>query len=260
MKSRITDFIDSILLFASLSILGFIVVGYFSRQTVVILISGFTFGLGCTFLINLFKDKKSLPAKKRKQLENSMNRFIYSGSDFCLNYFKTALSKKYDIIVRNDFLIINRTAIFVYFKPQKLNLTAFSEFYGNAAEQASRILILTAYGADAQVLTTAAALEPIKTDIFSYEKVYELLKWLNAVPQDLPIIKKKKSTAKIFIMETFNKRKAKNYLFIALILLFSSMFMPFGIYYIVMGSVLICVSVLCQINIIERLNKTKKSK
>lgn len=251
MKSKIADFIDTVLLFICLSVLGIISARYFTKSVSVIFLSGFTCALVLTFFIGMFKRRKELPKLKQKIIDDALTQFIFSTQEFCFKYMLDSLSKKYDVTSDNNVIFINNTAVVVHLIASPLSLKTLAENYANLTGKVKKLIFLTAYGAEPKASAIAAQLPNIKVSIFDFNKVYSLLNSLDCLPKNEIVMLKKKTNLKLIAREAFSVNKAKKYLIAALLLLASSIFMPYSVYYIVVASILITAAILCRINILK---------
>jgi len=96
----------------------------------------------------------------------------------------------------------------------------------------------------------------INTDIFTNKKIeiinkstlYNLFKLAEIYPEAKNLnLKSNKIHLKDIILSMFTPRKAKSYFLCGLVLIFSSIILPYHVYYVVVGSMLMLFSVICKI-------------
>lgn len=87
-----------------------------------------------------------------------------------------------------------------------------------------------------------------KINIINKENLVELFKEKNVKLNTLNInLEAEKFCWKDFAINMFNEKKAKSYFLCALVLLFSSVILPYNFYYIIFGSMLMLFAIICKI-------------
>ena len=85
-------------------------------------------------------------------------------------------------------------------------------------------------------------------EILNKYKLIELLENANSLPNTERLNKQiSKPTFKEILSKLFTQNKAKSYFFCGLILIFSSIILPFHFYYVVFGSMLMLFSIICKL-------------
>lgn len=254
MKSVIAGIIDNILTFLTATFFSIAVAGYFSSDYKIIIAAALTCAVCITALTDMLREK-------RKPLENPrikevLTQFIYNDEKFAFDHVRDALSKKYTAESKGKFILVNgTTAVFVRLKPGKISGKDISYIYGDARAHAKKIVVLSVDGADGDCLAVADALPDPKIFVFDGKKTFELLEFLDALPETEITLKRKKATAPEFFRACVSPPRARRYFFVSLILLVSSFFMPQSIYYIVTASVCMVLGIVSKIDIAEKLRK-----
>jgi len=213
-----------------------------------------------TRLINQKNNKNKL--LKNTEKINAENSFLsLATSNNYLIFFNNLAQKKYITELKNNFIKIIHDDYFVILYP----LLKFSEI---TAEDVNSILkTIEIKNVKKIVIPCGEISKPardfiknIDTEIIlldkynSYEKLY---KYYNFFPD---ITKKYKENSKETFNEilaiSFNKQKTKNYLFSALIILFSSIFVKLNIYYCLISSILVIFAI---ISFFSPFNKKKSN-
>lgn len=257
MKSVIAGIIDNILTFLTATFFAVAVAGYFSRDYKVIIAAALTSAVCITALTDILREK-------RKPLENPkikevLTQFIYNDENFAFEHICAALGKKFTVEKRDKFILVNGvTAVFVRLKPNKISGSAISYIYGDARNVAKKIVILSVDGADPDCLRIAEALPDPKIFVFDGEKTFRLLEFLEALPETEIVLKRKKSSVAEFFRACISPPRARRYLFVSLILILSSFFMPRSIYYVTFAAICITLGILSKINVVEKLSKKIK--
>ncbi len=254
-KSYISKFIDTLITFLTAAFFTMAVAGYFMGDTAAIIAAAVAGGLAMTALLSLSQAKKQ--KKTDPQIRETMNQFIFGGEDFALGHFFNALCKRYKPVSHNGFLMVRATAVFVKIRLNKLSASDTAIFYGLArAQNAKRLLILTAAGADKDCAALIKTLPDIKITVLNEEKVFSLLKALGAIPPVLiKLNKPKKAPLKDFALGALEPDRSRGYFYISFILIVSSLFMRHGIYYLCVSALCLTLGVLCRLDIKQKLRK-----
>ena len=100
---------------------------------------------------------------------------------------------------------------------------------------ANTLVILT-NEIDSDTAKYISKIDGIKIEICDTIKTYNLLILNNPLPECKIVIINKKYSFKDYLSIAFDRNKTKGYLTCGLILIFSSLFVPYNIYYVVMGT------------------------
>ena len=255
MKSIIAGIIDNVLTFLTATFFSIAVAGYFSNDFKVILVSALTCAVCITALTDMFREN-------RKPLENPrikevLTQFIYNDEKFASDYICAALEKKYTVENKGKFILVNGvTAVFVRLKPGRISAKDIAYIYGDARAHAKKTVILSVDGADTDCLAVAEVLPAPKIIVFDGKKTFELLEFLDALPETEITLKRNRPTASQFFRACISPQRARRYFFVSLVLLLSSFFMPQSIYYIITASVCMILGIISKINLVERLKKS----
>ncbi|MCL2061091.1 MAG: hypothetical protein FWH03_00495 [Firmicutes bacterium] len=255
--SKASEIIDGILLFLVTAFFGIAFAGYFSRSTYVILAAGITAALAVTALVRLFR-KRGAPLIKKRDYDEMWLHFFLSGETYCLEYMYNALHTRYAAEQREGYLLVNKTAVFVHFKPEVFSFAQLCAIFARMrTEGIKRIAVLTAAGADREAKRTAALLPESKFFIADGEQVYRILRRLDALPKIEIKLKSARLGFKEFLTRAVAPAAAKRYLFTALFLIGSSFIMPNSVYFIVVAAICIVLTVLAKIDIAKRLGNRR---
>ncbi|MCL2375217.1 MAG: hypothetical protein FWC82_01670 [Firmicutes bacterium] len=254
-KNKVALTIDRILLFIVSAFFGIAVAGYFSRNTAVILLSGLLSAFCITALCAIFGQKKRDKNIEQK-VQEVMMQFFLKGRAFAFETVLEALKTRYAVNIEKGFIIANRTAVAVKLLPEPLKFTELCRLYATRPNEIKRLLILTARGADNESKQVMGRLPDCKVTVLGGEKVYRLLQSLEQLPAvSIKLIEKKRDW-KGFFVRALEPKNARRYLFVALLLLFSSIFMPASIFYLVVAAVCLALAILCRVDVVKRVRRT----
>lgn len=246
--------IDTLLTFAAAFLLGATLCGYFSRNTAVILCGALVFALAVTFFSAKLSDKRKLPAKRKKKLNEILDKFIFSLPEYAYDFALETIRRKCNPKEINGLIIANSTAFSVRITPEKINCATLACDYANAAKAgAKRLVIMSAYGADASAATTGDLLSSPKTEIWEFEKVYDFFTRLGNRPtQTLVLAPRKKKIGAVF-KNALSRVNARKYLFTAIVILFFARFMPYSVFYVAIASVSFTLALLSRFEIVSKI-------
>lgn len=247
MKNRkISLIIDLVLNFICWFALSVLIINYFTRNLIIILAGS----LFTALLLTLIIAKTFKPKKKDKECEKYINQFIYNDEAYSMKIISEALASRYTIIKHKGFFSINKTAVFVSFKPSKLSHENLASIY-SAGKKYNKILVMTIDGFEKQALAAISVLMPI-IKVVGFEKVYLMLKALNALPEITVELKKNKKNFKEIFIFALSKDKSRGYLMIAFLLLISSFISKMSIYYLAFALLNMVLSVICKLNLVNK--------
>jgi len=254
-KNKVALTIDRILLFIVSAFFGIVVAGYFSRNTAVILLSGLLSAFCITALCTIFGQKKR-DKNIEREVGEVMMQFFLKGKAFAFETVLEALKTRYAVTIEKGFIVANRTAVAVRLLPEPLKFAELCRLYAARLDGVKRLLILTARGADNESKQVAGRLPDCKVTILNGEKVYRLLQSLEQLPAITIKLLDKKRNWKGFFVNALKPKNARRYLFVALLLLFSSIFMPASIFYLVVAAVCLALAILCRVDVVKRVKRT----
>lgn len=259
MKKVATVF-DTVLTFIALFLLGSVVAGYFLRSAAAVLTTALTFTLAVLF----FTGRLSLRRKRRKEskrrLNDLCNKFLFSPPAYAFDHVWRAVEKKCTPQRKNGLIMGGATAFHVCLTPDKVSASLLAERYASAVQAgAKRLVFLSAFGAQDDVLDTAKRLCSPTVEIWDWEKVYDFLLRLGCPPTEtlpLPAAPKQKIR---FFDAALKRENARRYLFTAIITLLFARFMPFAVFYVAVAAVSLSLAILCRIDITQRAKNKKRS-
>ena len=249
-KSLFTNFVDKTLLFIVSGFLAIAVAAFFVRDLATIIVVGVTIGLSVTALVSIYQAKKISPCGA-KQIKECMMQFYLNKDDFSLQTVLNALKVRYkNAAIDGDYILIDKVAVFAYLKPKALSVDGFCDIYKNAPKNINRIVVLTANGIsnDAKNFVASINLKPYAF-VSKPSQTYMFLKHLHALPMLEYKLKSNRRTIKLFFAEALSPPAARRYLMTAILLIGSSFFMPASIYFLVVGSLCVLLSVLAALDL-----------
>ena len=253
-KSRISTSIDRVLSFFVTAFLGIAVAGFFVRDTATIIMVGATSALCITALIGLRGHKKT--GVDNKLIKQTMTQFYLKSDAFSFDAVLQALKSRYKTAnTDGEYILVNHIAVYPYLKPKQLSVEQFCTIFKTAPEGIKRLVILTANGItnETQRFIAGLTLKPFIATT-KPEQTYKLLKRLGHLPHIEFKPKPARRSIRVFAAQALSPPAARRYLMTALILIGSSFFMPASIYFLVVGSICVVLSILAALDVGGKFN------
>lgn len=220
------------------------------------------------FISSKRKSQKSLKNEETKLAEQISTTFIFS-PDSAINYFYN-LSKinycakklsKYIVItdkkqndLKNEIIDknipkikeINKTILYPYYFYSQINPQNLVDILKNIEKQKATKLIICGYKIDSSTYKLAQKIKDIKIILLNSNDCFsKLIKPYNFYPQNLKNLTiNDKLKFKDILKLSISRKNSKGYFIASLLLLFSSFVVRLNIYYVVMSSVLLLLSLL----------------
>jgi len=252
--------IDAFLTFAATFLLAAAVIGYFARDTLAVTISAAIVALAATFFTGKLSAHRARPKKLRQKQKEILNKFLFSMPDYAYDFTLNAIRRKREPIERDGLTIARKTAFSVKLTPQKISCAELASVYAAAAKnECSRLVILSAYGAQADAAEFCGLLGTPAAEIWDFAKVYDFYSHLGCAPtESLKLASGKKKFGAV-LSGALARENARRYLFSAVITLLFARFMPYSVFYVVIASVSLTLALLSRLNITEKLKAKKRN-
>ena len=202
--------------------------------------------------------KKSLKKDELARAEGYCNNFIFNNKSEAVNFFYK-LFNKFSPVKRADYIFFEKEnqkiVLFPFYKFNKLIMEDLIFVYNKIKDVECDKMILCINDITEPIKKIAMKL-PIKFVILDkYETYEQLMKKFNIYPdKSFNFDDQQKFTFKNILAISLNRNKARGYIFASIILFISSFFVRITIYYLIMSSILLLLSIFSYINPIY--NKT----
>lgn len=189
-----------------------------------------------------FKLKNQETEKDKK--EQIMNQLCLNSNSANINFFNKMLSTRHPVKTEKNCLIIqkgeDKLAVFMKFSTSKLAPNNVADIIKDAKDLGVKKLLILSNGANPLAYSFAASIIGLDIIIYDDKKVYELMKKYDMYPEiDLKISKyPKKYKLREIAAIALSKKRVKGYFFSSLLLLFSSFFVAYSIYYRIIATIL----------------------
>lgn len=193
----------------------------------------------------IIEGKKLLEKLDSENYLSIMDEFIFMPRDKLLKFFKnfyTQLDK--DCVIKDNGILIEKEKVFILpiFKYEKISTNdVITEFINHNEEK------LTIIGVEFnEELKKIVASKKLTATLIDGKTIYNKLKQLNLLPP-ITLYQIKKPPLKERLLKLIDKKYSKPAFILGSITLFTSTFVFFPIYYIVIGCLLLCYSLICKL-------------
>lgn len=231
----------------------FIWVYYYNRNLIISLLISFAISLVVDFFIGLFVKRKNahanLKLEEKRKIEEFSTQFLFSTTFQNINYFYELFNNPNAKKTKTYFVINNTTFVPYYIKPTLCEEDVYHLF--KSINLKTKNLVVLCKSVTDGGLTLAKSINNFNFIILNETEVYfKFLKPLNALIPNVATFKKQsKLKFKELLKLALNKQSAKGYFSSAFIILLSSIFVRFKIYYIVFAFILFILCFLSYFNV-----------
>lgn len=216
------------------------------------------------FIIKKISNKKtqklSIKKQNEQEIEQIINTFVYNPQSFSVNFFYKMLSKKHNCIKKSKYIIVqnsNKTIIYPCFLFRELNEDDIIEIYNKTkTEDANKIIIcFNKINSKTKIFTQKL---PTQTVLLNATDTYlNLLTPYDCYPEKTSLTESNSINFKYLLNHALNKERTRGYFISSILLLFSSFFVPYKLYYVITSSILLILAFICFSN--PSFTKIKKS-
>lgn len=252
----IPNVIDIIITSIIFFILFFCWLNFYIKNTILSVFLGVFLTFLIVFFLFFFKSKrnkrKNFSSKKQKEATDCAVQLKFSDELEVKKYFKKILKNDYSVKTIKSGLLLEKENIKILFVmnfgQEIFNIDNLAKTFAQAKNLNVNEIIIVANAFDEKCKSLANAIKEIKISIFdafdTYEKFIEPSK---IFPNKVIDTSKAKLSFKQVINYAFSKERTKHYLLFGLILIISSFFVYFKVYYLVFGSILLVFALLTRI-------------
>ncbi|NLC17209.1 MAG: hypothetical protein GX756_04945 [Clostridiales bacterium] len=246
MSNKISRFLDYLFARCLAALIIFIWIKYYAKSwSLSILYTAIVMAvLIIVFDIIFKKDKPKESATDKAKKEQIMNQLCLNTAAQNLEFFGKLLSIQYDVTAQKSCLIIKKDnlnmAVFLKFSTSKLAPNNIIDAIKDSKEFYAKKILILCNGANANAYSFAACIDGVQITILDDNAVYELMKRYNMYPEiNLKINKFPKSLKlKELAAIALSRKRVKGYFLGSLLLLFSSFFVRYYIYYRIAATIM----------------------
>lgn len=254
---RIRLFFQEILRFFLIFLIVFVWMRYFLKLWQAVLLTTLI-SVAVYFVIFLLNNhKKRRVGLKVKEKEEAENMFLsLSCKGNCIDFFEKLSKKKHENVIKHsNYLVIKyseqvKTILYADISFQGLNTARFMEIYNKVKkEKANKIVICCYEICDKNLSNFVQNFQEKFIILDQYTTYQQLYKYYDCYPE---ITVKYKNESKLSMKEllafSFNKKRTKGYLFSAIVLIISGLFVRTTLYYCISASILVVFAIISQFN------------
>lgn len=258
MQTRFSKFLNSIFKYSTIFLLCFVWLNFYIHEFWVAGISAFFISILLGVLLEYFSRKKqntlTLKANEKKLIEECSLQFMFSEKDCSLNFYQMLLSKKYNVEKQKDCLVVKNNDKNTLFLPlyhtNEILTQDIIQSYLKGKQMCISNIVIVCKNHNEHALQYAKSLKDVSITLLDENLTYKhILKPFDTYP-NFSIETKKVDKLKYREIRkiALNKSKAKGYLLSGTLLVFSSFFTKYNVYYLVMASLLFILSLYSTFN------------
>ncbi|MCL2540539.1 MAG: hypothetical protein FWE53_03890 [Firmicutes bacterium] len=199
-------------------------------------------------------EKKRLTAKEAEAIEKSALQLMFTPDTETAAYFKLLLSTMHETVLTKNVLSYtnnnNKTVFIPCYRDTALTVQQLAEAVKTAIKNKADNLIIACSTYPPEVEKLAGTIKSIPVTLMNHRQIYQL--YIKPSSIELPRIVELKGTARLTVKDlfryAFSGKRTKSFAFLGLILLISSYFVMFKLYYLITGSLLLVCAIISHIN------------
>lgn len=253
-KFKIINLVDQLFISVCVFLVIYAWINFYIRNLWTTFILSLIFSFAIIFILFYFLDKKQNKAMLNKKKADDMNKYHLAFrllSDIQkLELIKSILEKKFIVSFNETKLMYSKNnenhLIIISTEQEKLNQNDLLNLITNITlDDITQIdIICNAYST-----IKTKILKNVNINLIDKEKLFNEYFCSAEIFPDISRIDNSitKFSWREFALNMFTPNKAKSYFFAGFILIFSSIILPYHIYYLLFGSTLIIFSILCKL-------------
>ncbi|MBQ3116044.1 MAG: hypothetical protein IJC07_03340 [Clostridia bacterium] len=237
MKSYLSVIIDTIFSLLVVFVLSLILLTYFLPSTPALILSSLLGSIFSLLILKRLLDKRKgalNSIREKRERESLITELNFLPQKSVLSHFYTLFENQgYKIYLNGKHICFkdNPAVLKFCFGFAKVEKTDLVNFFNSLLDSQTGYLLSSEFSKEIIQFNKCFG---GKIVLVSGDEVYKYLKEHGALlPKRFSSIKKKPSS--VALLNLFKKKKAKNFLFLGLIFLFMSYFVPIKLYYVVCG-------------------------
>lgn len=252
-KIGFINLIDKIFISICVFLLLFAWINYFVMDLKITFILSLIFSFACLYLLFYFYNKKqtklNLNKQQTKQIEINFLNFKLSSKKEQLNLITNILSYKHKVTKETDYLTYteneNKHVIYLFLNQKILTFSDLINIISNIDADFDKLEIICENyeNFNTKILKDKEIILTDKSSLYlNYFSKYNTYPDKKIMEENLTKIK-----LKDFFLHFFSREKSKGFFICGLILIFSSIIIPYNVYYIIFGSILLIFAIICKV-------------
>jgi len=254
-KSKLARVIDNLAIGIAIFLFAFVFTRFYVRDIHIVLIVATITTMGVLMPLNIRSKKRRAKAIDNALANSVAEYFLFLDEMTALEYLNEAFSKQYSVIKKKYYLRI-KNSIIVPNLADALTIKKLVKYFNEAKRAGAKTLVVLASQTDGNLDLAKSRLIGMRLEIFKTDKIYRLLKSLDALPKTEEKIKRKEKL-KGLLANALDKRRTKSYLFVFFTLIIGAAFFNFGLYFLIMSGASLSLAILSRTGVSEYFNKDK---
>ncbi len=245
---------------------SFVWANYYVRSFALALVISLTITALAEALIQLISAKRgkkyALTSAENKKIESISNAMIFAPYEQVISFYYNILKTKYCSVKKKDCIVVEykgkKVTVVPLYSINGVPLNSLTEAIQIATRNNTNKLFVLGNYYMPECVTLASNITSIEVCLLDARDVYTtLLKPNNYYPTWSVDVSKPKLTSKDILAVVFNRTRAKGYLICGLILIFSSLFTPYNLYYVISSTILLFMAMYSYFNTTYRQDNKK---
>lgn len=248
---KISRFFDILTTSTLFFMLFFCWIRFYTKNWVLSLFLAIILTFLCVFVIFFWtfkkQKKKTFNKEEQKNAHNCALQLQFSKKNCVFSFFEEILKEKFRIQKKETGFLVLDKKIFIApnFSGLNLSFEDFVKIFAEAKDESINELIICSNNFDETTKNFTKSIKNLKITLYDmYETYFKLIKPSNKTPKQVVETNQKKLKFKEIFALSFSRKRTKNYALFGIILILSSFFVPFKIYYLLSGSFLLVLAVL----------------
>ncbi len=248
-KSKFSIISDLIFLIFSIFTLAFLSLAFYIGSLALnIIISGLITFLTVS-IIKILTDKKnfkkSLTLKRCSEIDSLALSFSLMTDYEQLEFLQSLFSNNY-VLDKKTKCLKNSNDKVISYTENEINQQTMINLTRNYKN--CKNLTIFCINFDKKALKSVNFIENLAINIYDKIDLYDLCVEKNKLPKKIENTITKTSKLKLILSNIISESKSKGYLICGILILFNSLFLPTKIYYRLIGTILIILSIICKLN------------
>ncbi len=255
-KIKIGNAIDIVLTSCIFFVLFFAWIRFYSKNVYLSIFSSIFITFLLVFFLFFYKrkkdTKKELTLKQKNLALDTALQLRFSSAKSVRSYFKKLLENKFKTEEKKDGLLITKNNKLNFFVPcfseEIFKSDDLARLYSKAKEYNADEITISAVTFDDNCKNLSKAITNIKITLLdAFETYTQLIEPSNELPEKVVNTQKAKLTFRQLLSYALSKERTKSYFMLGIVLIISSFFVLFKIYYLIFGSILMLMAVLTRV-------------
>lgn len=251
MQTKLAKTLDNIFKYLVYFLISFIWCNYYSSNLKICLFTAIIVATFLSFVTTkifyLKQDKKAIARAEREKFENTIIQLMFYTKEEQIDYFFNVLSFSNLKLEKTKEYIKLKSSILIPMFNHELTPFEYLTIFKNFRKQ--KVIILTNKLSDS-LEKLLGTIDETNIKILTGTDVYfKIIKPAQCFPKQIVKLKSiKKLKLKELLYVTFNKKNARGYFFSGLFIMFLSFIYRFSLYYQIMGTILLLLSLFARFN------------